>query len=110
MVTPEAAVAGQQVRVWVGTVPVIEQLLAGVLESIDQSTPVPPGSGSLIETPVADPAPVFESVTVNPMFFFLMIRRPPRSTLFPYTTLFRSVEAEAFPVPSFVVVNDAVLS
>src|SRR3712207_9571748 len=28
-------------------------------------------------------------------FFFLMIRRPPRSTLFPYTTLFRSVEGEA---------------
>src|ERR1044071_8318024 len=28
-------------------------------------------------------------------FFFLMIRRPPRSTLFPYTTLFRSVEQEA---------------
>src|SRR3989441_2508118 len=26
-------------------------------------------------------------------FFFLMIRRPPRSTLFPYTTLFRSVAA-----------------
>src|SRR3712207_8001242 len=25
-------------------------------------------------------------------FFFLMIRRPPRSTLFPYTTLFRSNE------------------
>src|SRR3712207_6878431 len=25
-------------------------------------------------------------------FFFLMIRRPPRSTLFPYTTLFRSSE------------------
>src|SRR2546429_3360076 len=25
-------------------------------------------------------------------FFFLMIRRPPRSTLFPYTTLFRSQE------------------
>src|SRR3712207_7868998 len=25
------------------------------------------------------------------MIFFLMIRRPPRSTLFPYTTLFRSV-------------------
>src|SRR3712207_9439178 len=24
------------------------------------------------------------------IFFFLMIRRPPRSTLFPYTTLFRS--------------------
>src|SRR2546427_2271049 len=27
------------------------------------------------------------------MFFFLMIRRPPRSTLFPYTTLFRSISA-----------------
>src|SRR5688572_32179688 len=27
------------------------------------------------------------------MFFFLLIRRPPRSTLFPYTTLFRSPEA-----------------
>src|SRR2546425_1638897 len=26
-------------------------------------------------------------------FFFLMIRRPPRSTLFPYTTLFRSTRA-----------------
>src|SRR2546427_5878658 len=29
------------------------------------------------------------------IFFFLMIRRPPRSTLFPYTTLFRSVLAYA---------------
>src|SRR3712207_7986258 len=27
------------------------------------------------------------------VFFFLMIRRPPRSTLFPYTTLFRSIAA-----------------
>src|SRR6267378_5022129 len=27
------------------------------------------------------------------VFFFLMIRRPPRSTLFPYTTLFRSGDA-----------------
>src|SRR5258705_12232871 len=26
------------------------------------------------------------------LFFFLMIRRPPRSTLFPYTTLFRSLQ------------------
>src|SRR3712207_9156535 len=26
------------------------------------------------------------------LFFFLMIRRPPRSTLFPYTTLFRSFD------------------
>src|SRR3712207_9409154 len=28
--------------------------------------------------------------SVSRFFFFLMIRRPPRSTLFPYTTLFRS--------------------
>src|SRR5206468_11456611 len=28
-------------------------------------------------------------------FFFLMIRRPPRSTLFPYTTLFRSAQGPA---------------
>src|SRR5258705_5262493 len=28
----------------------------------------------------------------DPFFFFLMIRRPPRSTLFPYTTLFRSYQ------------------
>src|SRR6266545_7738398 len=38
------------------------------------------------------------------LFFFLMIRRPPRSTLFPYTTLFRSPPARAaarcrFPSP-----------
>src|SRR2546426_5427490 len=28
--------------------------------------------------------------SLSSLFFFLMIRRPPRSTLFPYTTLFRS--------------------
>src|SRR6478609_11609830 len=30
------------------------------------------------------------SLSISLLFFFLMIRRPPRSTLFPYTTLFRS--------------------
>src|SRR3712207_1212429 len=40
------------------------------------------------------------------MFFFLMIRRPPRSTLFPYTTLFRSKKPgrdprEELPRPIF---------
>src|SRR2546422_9352013 len=29
--------------------------------------------------------------SIDGFFFFLMIRRPPRSTLFPYTTLFRSI-------------------
>src|SRR5689334_23753386 len=34
------------------------------------------------------------------VFFFLMIRRPPRSTLFPYTTLFRSGVASASSAPA----------
>ena len=34
-------------------------------------------------------------------FFFLMIRRPPRSTLFPYTTLFRSLDFHIFCWSSF---------
>src|SRR3989442_14161547 len=40
------------------------------------------------------PADVSHSHSI---FFFLMIRRPPRSTLFPYTTLFRSAFAAAHP-------------
>src|SRR3712207_7807975 len=52
------------------------------------------------------------------VFFFLMIRRPPRSTLFPYTTLFRSpraafAELRALPqtwllLLAFLVYNDGV--
>src|SRR2546426_6395690 len=46
-------------------------------------------------------------------FFFLMIRRPPRSTLFPYTTLFRSAILpfdNQTPEPTLTKdVNDAVL-
>src|SRR5256885_10037083 len=34
-------------------------------------------------------------------FFFLMIRRPPRSTLFPYTTLFRSSPTPSPVIPGF---------
>src|SRR6266571_5525092 len=34
------------------------------------------------------------------VFFFLMIRRPPRSTLFPYTTLFRSAAADPRASPT----------
>src|SRR5229473_8458142 len=34
---------------------------------------------------------LIESFVRFVFFFFLMIRRPPRSTLFPYTTLFRSL-------------------
>src|ERR1039457_7527698 len=39
---------------------------------------------------------MFTMCTIVFIFFFLMIRRPPRSTLFPYTTLFRSVPEWAF--------------
>src|SRR2546425_4684953 len=35
-------------------------------------------------------------------FFFLMIRRPPRSTLFPYTTLFRSQSIVIFDASAVV--------
>src|SRR2546426_3848795 len=48
--------------------------------------------GSLIGSFVDQLAACF----VDLFFFFLMIRRPPRSTLFPYTTLFRS---EIFQIP-----------
>src|SRR3712207_8990396 len=35
-------------------------------------------------------------------FFFLMIRRPPRSTLFPYTTLFRSLQHSPYDFPDLL--------
>src|SRR5262249_60924978 len=38
-------------------------------------------------TPVSTP---YHPPSVTPFFFFLILRPPPRSTLFPYTTLFRS--------------------
>src|SRR2546425_2686699 len=38
------------------------------------------------------------AAVVSRFFFFLMIRRPPRSTLFPYTTLFRSRDGDPFVV------------
>src|SRR5216683_1877479 len=39
---------------------------------------------------------------IQVVVFFLMIRRPPRSTLFPYTTLFRSCIRYASPQRTFV--------
>src|SRR5438270_2459834 len=41
----------------------------------------------VLATMLSPPCSVF---LIWSMFFFLMLRRPPRSTLFPYTTLFRS--------------------
>src|SRR3712207_9270574 len=42
------------------------------------------------------------SISLKCYFFFLMIRRPPRSTLFPYTTLFRSALCAAAAGPGEV--------
>src|SRR5215510_15364362 len=47
--------------------------------------------------------PSFLTFIFFSFFFFLMIRRPPRSTLFPYTTLFRSpVWLQGHPSPSYI--------
>src|SRR5206468_10277937 len=51
----------------------------------------------------ASPAAPTPILTISPAarliasFFFLMLRRPPRSTLFPYTTLFRSRADASLP-------------
>src|SRR2546430_3212584 len=42
---------------------------------------------------------MFPDVEEVMYFFFLMIRRPPRSTLFPYTTLFRSISPGPIDTP-----------
>src|SRR3712207_8416771 len=42
------------------------------------------------------------------LFFFLMIRRPPRSTLFPYTTLFRSAEVFTGRAGEYVKLEDTI--
>src|SRR5260221_1761215 len=52
------------------------------------------------------PPPVRPS---HPVFFFLMIRRPPRSTLFPYTTLFRSTVTLPASVVTFRPVMSSVV-
>src|SRR2546425_681841 len=51
----------------------------------------------LNNTPLANNylSTVPDGCTVTVLLFFLMIRRPPRSTLFPYTTLFRSLSDPA---------------
>src|SRR6266540_3687521 len=49
-------------------------------------------TGLAATKPGAEPllASIVDGMTSARLLFFLMIRRPPRSTLFPYTTLFRS--------------------
>src|SRR5204862_6521990 len=47
----------------------------------------------------------FQSSSIFLLFFFLMIRPPPTSTLFPYTTLFRSFPAQAGSSTSYIGAN-----
>src|SRR6266571_5000527 len=56
---------GPQVSTCAGGAPMIEQ--PAVAGEIDQPTPVPLGSGSLIRTPTAVPSPLFVAVMVNPI-------------------------------------------
>src|SRR5258708_13685907 len=52
--------------------------------------------------PILPPVSRVQDPSYSPqscLFFFLMIRRPPRSTLFPYTTLFRSAAGTDGPRP-----------
>src|ERR1051325_4247386 len=58
-------------------------------------TPIPvrlaPRASSVVTCSALSPLSAGSSLPPVSRFFFLMIRRPPRSTLFPYTTLFRSM-------------------
>src|SRR3989454_9457865 len=59
----------------------------------------PPTSSASLLWPAGIPLPCSVPLLPFRFFFFLMIRRPPRSTLFPYTTLFRSSSGTS-PTPS----------
>src|SRR5205807_10404598 len=54
------------------------------------TTPLPPTThSSSLRLALPESSHTYDA-SLAPLFFFLMSRRPPRSTLFPYTTLFRS--------------------
>src|SRR3982750_4284167 len=57
---------------------------------ISNASSTPPGSRPFTSAPTTPAARSHAPSRCSLRFFFLMIRRPPRSTLFPYTTLFRS--------------------
>src|SRR5579863_6503104 len=70
------------------------------------SSPSPiPECASAIRRSLPRPA-ASEDECQSGFLFFLMIRRPPRSTLFPYTTLFRSLRLQLEAVPLEEVVVD----
>src|SRR5262245_12157638 len=108
MLAPAASVVGPQLSVWVGA-PFPTLRASDLFEAIDQLTPLPPGSGSLIVTPVAVPGPLLVSVTWKPIVSpaltlaasaaFVSVRLAHRT----------AVEAEASPAPSLLVEKLAVL-
>src|SRR3989454_808034 len=87
---------------------------ANVAGSVTDAIGTPLGADSLWSFTTNVPPTV--TVQAPAPAFFLMIRRPPRSTLFPYTTLFRSITTATFrlraagstaDVPAMVTVNAA---
>src|SRR5262249_61969948 len=52
---------------------------------------------SSLHLPFLSPFPAVHPSSYLLSFFFLIIPRPPRSTLFPYTTLFRSISGRSCP-------------
>src|SRR5437868_11830806 len=61
----------------------------------------------MLEAASSSASPVPRTPSCLPLcFFFLMLRRPPRSTLFPYTTLFRSRRGDRLRPPPCSSISD----
>src|SRR2546421_235207 len=88
------AVTESVVRVWVDSLAGPGESLARTFALVEPSSATGARSawstgGAFTSVTVTETVAVSHLESGDP-FFFLMIRRPPRSTLFPYTTLFRS--------------------
>src|SRR5947208_3359248 len=77
---------------------------------MDQEAPAAGCMSSFRGALRASAVPALVSIRLNQMWFPVETERLSASMLFPYTTLFRSTEAEAVSDPSLVVVTLAVLS
>src|SRR5687767_11375896 len=79
---------------WLGTLAILAGQLIAMGWAIEVGLGLRKGLGCVVSGGVLiayfSGGGLLASVWVNVLVFFLMIRRPPRSTLFPYTTLFRS--------------------
>src|SRR4051794_31327614 len=101
----------EQPSVSVGGLPVIEQVpgpaYAGL---IDQSIPVPPGSGSLSVTALAVPGPEFDTVIVKPIGLPALTVDESAVLLIARFGQLTVVDAFAFTLCAFVAAATAVLS